>query len=211
MMQKSEIIITCAKGIPPFLREEILSLGFPVLSEGVSTVETEGALEDTMKLNLHIRTGQRVLFLLAEFHARNPDELHQRISEIPLENYISEDGYFCVTSTVDTPTIKDSRYANVKCKDAIVDRFNEKFGRRPDSGPEKGHVVVHLHWQGRQCRLSLDTSGEPLSRRGYRKIPLKAPMQETLAAAAVLATGWRETEILSVPCVAAGRWPSKRQ
>ena len=191
MMQKSEIIVTCAKGIPPFLREEIRSLGFPVFSESVSSVETEGTLEDAMKLNLHIRTGQRVLFLLKEFHARNPDELHQRVSEIAWENYISEDGYFCVTSTVDSPTINDSRYANVKCKDAVVDRFNEKFGRRPDSGPDRSHAVVHLQWQGRGCRIFLDTSGEPLSRRGYRKIPLKAPMQETLAAATVLATGWQ--------------------
>jgi len=191
MMQKSEIIVTCAKGIPPFLREEIRSLDFPVFSESVSSVETEGTLEDTMKLNLHIRTGQRVLFLLKEFHARNPDELHQRVSEIAWENYISEDGYFCVTSTVDSPTINDSRYANVKCKDAVVDRFNEKFGRRPDSGPDRSHAVVHLQWQGRGCRIFLDTSGEPLSRRGYRKIPLKAPMQETLAAATVLATGWQ--------------------
>jgi 23S rRNA G2445 N2-methylase RlmL len=192
-MQKNKIIITCARGIPLFLREEILSLGFPILSEGGSSVETEGTLEDTMKLNLHIRTGQRVLYLLEEFRAGNPDELHQKISEIAWEDYISEDGYFCVTSAVDTPTIRDSRYANVRCKDAMVDRFAERFGRRPDSGPERNYAVVHLYWQGRGCRIFLDTSGEPLSRRGYRKIPLKAPMQETLAAATVLATGWQGT------------------
>jgi 23S rRNA G2445 N2-methylase RlmL len=192
-MQKNKIIITCARGIPLFLREEILSLGFPILSEWGSSVETEGTLEDTMKLNLHIRTGQRVLFLLEEFRAGNPDELHQKISEIAWEDYISEDGYFCVTSAVDTPTIRDSRYANVRCKDAMVDRFAERFGRRPDSGPERNYAVVHLYWQGRGCRIFLDTSGEPLSRRGYRKIPLKAPMQETLAAATVLATGWQGT------------------
>jgi 23S rRNA G2445 N2-methylase RlmL len=192
-MQKNKIVITCARGIPPFLREEVLSLGFPVLSEGGSSVETEGTLDDTMKLNLYIRTGQRVLFLLKEFRASNPDELHQRISEIAWEDYISEDGYFCVTSAVDNPTIRDSRYANVRCKDAMVDRFTERFGRRPDSGPGRNRAVVHLYWQGRACRIFLDTSGEPLSRRGYRRIPLKAPMQETLAAATVLATGWQGT------------------
>ena len=190
-MQKNKIIITCARGIPPFLREEVLSLGFPVLSEGGSSVETEGTLDDTMNLNLHIRTGQRVLFLLKEFRASNPDELHQRISEIAWEDYISEDGYFCVTSAVDNPTIRDSRYANVRCKDAMVDRFTQRFGRRPDSGPERNHAVVHLYWQVKKCGIFLDTSGEPLSRRGYRRIPLKAPMQETLAAATILATGWQ--------------------
>jgi len=62
--RKSEIIITCAKGIPPFLREEVASMGLPVLSQGVADVKTEGILEDTMKLNLLIRTGHRILFLL---------------------------------------------------------------------------------------------------------------------------------------------------
>jgi putative N6-adenine-specific DNA methylase len=78
----------------------------------------------------------------------------------------------------------------VKCKDAVVDRIKEKRGRRPDTGPEKDRVVIHLYWKRNQCQVFLDTSGEPLSRRGYRMIPLKAPMQETLSAAVVLATGW---------------------
>ncbi len=190
-MEKSRIVITCAKGVPPFLSEEILRLGFPVVSEGLSMVETEGTLEDAMKLNLHIRTGQRVLILINEFKAEDPVELYKKISEVSWERYLPEDGYFSVTSAVDNPTIRDSRYANLKCKDAIVDRLSEKFGQRPDSGPERGHAVVHLHWQKRRCRLFLDTSGEPLSRRGYRRISLKAPMQETLAAATVMAAGWR--------------------
>ena len=192
-MQKNKIIITCARGTPPFLREEVLALGFPVLSEGASSVETEGTLDDTMKLNLYIRTGQRVLFLLKGFRANNPDELYQKISEVAWEDYIGKDGYFCVTSSVDNPTIKDSRYANVRCKDAIVDRFTAKLGRRPNSGPERNQAVVHLFWQGKTCGIFLDTSGEPLSRRGYRRIPLKAPMQETLAAAVLLVTGWQGT------------------
>jgi putative N6-adenine-specific DNA methylase len=78
----------------------------------------------------------------------------------------------------------------VKCKDAVVDRIKEKRGRRPDTGSERDKVVIHLYWKSNQCQVFLDTSGEPLSRRGYRMIPLKAPMQETLSAAVVLATGW---------------------
>lgn len=188
--KKNKIVLTCAKGIVPFLREEILSFGFPVLSEGRAEVETEGSLEDAMKLNLLIRTGQRILFLLESFSARTPDELYKRLSRIGWEEYIREDGYFCVTSTVNHPTIKDSRFANVKCKDAVVDRIKEKCGRRPDAGPERNQVVIHLYWRGHLCQVFFDTSGEPLSKRGYRMIPLKAPMQETLAAAVVLTTGW---------------------
>jgi putative N6-adenine-specific DNA methylase len=161
-----------------------------VLSEGRAEVETEGTMMDTLRLNLLIRTGQRILFLVDSFNAKTPDELYKRISRTGWEDYISENGYFSVTSSVQNPTIKDSRYPNVKCKDAVVDRIKEKRGRRPDTGPERDKVVIHLYWRNHQCQVFLDTSGEPLSRRGYRMIPLKAPMQETLSAAVVLATGW---------------------
>lgn len=189
--RKTSIVITCAKGIPPFLKEEVLSLGFPIISEGVANVETEGTMTDAMRLNLFIRTGHRVLFLLKAFNARNADELYEQVSGIDWEDYIPEDEYLCVTSSVDTSTIKDSRFANLKCKDAVVDRMKRKLRRRPDSGPERDRVVIHLHWKDELCLLYFDTSGEPLSRRGYRRIPLRAPMQETLAAAVVLATGWK--------------------
>jgi putative N6-adenine-specific DNA methylase len=188
--KKSRIVITCAKGVSPFLKREVLSLGFPILSEGISEIGTEGTLEDTMRVNLLIRTGQRVLFLIQAFNAKNPNELYKKMAQISWEDYIAEDGYFSVTSSVNNPTIKDSRFANLKSKDAIVDRINETRGRRPDTGSERDKIVVHLYWRKDECQVFFDTSGEPLSKRGYRKIPLKAPMQETLAAAVILATGW---------------------
>ncbi len=189
-MEKSRILITCAKGIPPFLKEELLALGFPVLEETVAGLATEGTVDDTLGLNLRLRTGHRVLFLLKEFVARDADALYRAVSEAAWEEYIAEDEYVSVTSSVDNPTIRDSRYANVKCKDAIVDRIKGKRGQRPDSGPDQDRVVVNLYWKDERCSLYFDTSGEPLSRRGYRKIPMTAPMQETLAAAVIRATGW---------------------
>ncbi len=189
-MKQSRILITCAKGITPFLKEEVLSLGFPVVSETIAGVATEGTVDDTLRLNLLLRTAHRVLFLLSDFTARDDNELYREMSEIAWEEYISEDGYVCVTSSVDNPGIIDTRYANVKCKDAIVDRIRQKCGKRPDSGPEQNRAVVNLYWKDDKCSVYIDTSGEPLSRRGYRKIPMTAPMQETLAAAVILATGW---------------------
>ena len=189
-MIKGPILVTCPKGIPPYLKQEILSLDFPALFETASSVETEGTLDDTLRLNLFVRTGHRVLFLIREFEAQSPDELYEQVFRIEWEDYFRKDSTLCVTSSVDHPTIKDSRFANLKCKDAIVDRFYEKFGQRPDSGPRRDGVVVHLYWKDKRCRIFLDTSGEPLSKRGYRKIPHEAPMQETLAAATILATGW---------------------
>jgi putative N6-adenine-specific DNA methylase len=190
-MDKSRILITCAKGITPFLKGELHQQGFPVLSEGVAGVATEGTFDDTLRLNLLLRTGHRVLYFLSEFPAHDAEALYRGVSHIPWEKYIAQDGYVCVTSRVDDPSIRDSRYANVKCKDAIVDRIKEKCGQRPDSGPEKDRVVVNLYWKDGNCSLYLDTSGEPLSRRGYRKIPMGAPMQETLAASVIMATGWK--------------------
>jgi len=187
---KNRILITCAKGITPFLKEELLHLGFPVLSETIAGVTTEGTVDDTLRLNLRLRTGHRVLFLIREFAARNAEALYHSLSEVAWEDYIAEDGYVCVTSSVHNPDIRDSRYANVKCKDAIVDRIRDKRGQRPDSGPDQDRVVVNLYWKGDRCSVYFDTSGEPLSRRGYRKIPMTAPMQETLAAAVIMATGW---------------------
>jgi len=192
-MGKNKILITCAKGVTPFLREELLLLGFPVISETVAGIETEGAMDDTLRLNLLLRTGHRVLFFLRKFRAQDAVDLYQEVSAIAWEEYIAGDGYFCVTSSVDNPTIKTSLFANLKLKDAIADRIKKQCGKRPDSGPEKDRVVVNLYWKDKDCSIYLDTSGEPLSKRNYRKIPMKAPMQETLAAAVIRATAWNRS------------------
>jgi 23S rRNA G2445 N2-methylase RlmL len=203
-MGKSRILITCAKGIAPFLREELLLLGFPVLSETIAGIATEGTIDDTLRINLLLRTGHRVFFLIKEFAARDADDLYHSLSEIAWEEYIAGDGYVCVTSSVDNPSIRDSRYANVKCKDAIVDRIRGKCGQRPDSGSDKDRVVVNLYWKNENCCVYFDTSGEPLSRRGYRKIPMIAPMQETLAAAVISATGWNSNSHFINPMCGSG-------
>jgi len=192
-IEKQTIIITCPKGITPWLAEEVIVLGFPIFAEGEAAVETEGTLADTMRLNLHIRTGHRILYLLSTFQAENPSGLYGGIRNIPWEVLLHESGahaYLCVTSTVETPTINDRRFVNLKAKDAIVDRLVEHCGIRPDSGPDRDRAVIHVYWKGKDVFIYLDTSGEPLSRRGYRKIPLAAPMQETLAAAIIITTGW---------------------
>ena len=192
--QKNKILVTCPKGVATYLKAEIETLGFPVLNEIDTAIQTEGTLEDTMFLNLQLRTAQRVLYQLQTFKVASPGALYERVNSIAWETILHESGkrgYVCITSIVDNPLITDSRFVNVKVKDAIVDRIRDKCNSRPDSGPDKDKAVVHVYWKNDQAIVYIDTSGDRLSLRGYRKIPLQAPMQETLAAAVILATGWR--------------------
>jgi putative N6-adenine-specific DNA methylase len=202
--KKGTIFITCPKGITPYLGTELRKYGYPLRAELDAAIETEGSLTDTMDLNLRLRTGHRVLFLLAEYRAETPAEFYDCLSRLTWEEWIANDGYLCVTSTVETPTIRDARFVNVKAKDAIVDRLRERTGLRPDSGPEQRGTVVHIYWNRDRVRIFFDTSGEPLSRRGYRKIPFQAPMQETLAAGVILATGWKGDGHFSNPMCGSG-------
>jgi putative N6-adenine-specific DNA methylase len=141
-----------------------------------------------MMLNLHIRTGHHVLYQVAALRCRDADELYKELLKMPWETIIPSDEYLTVVSNVRNTTIRDTRFANLRAKDAIVDRIQARKGRRPDSGPEETGAVVSLFWRDDRCTVYLDTSGEALPKRGYRRIPLGAPMQETLAAGVVMAT-----------------------
>lgn len=205
--KKSTILITCPKGVAPYLHKEVAALGFPVSTQFDTAVRSAGSLEDTLQLNLHLRTASRVLYLLETFNAGTPGALYGKLRDFPWEKLISASGksaYFCVTSIVDNPLINDSRFVNVKVKDAIVDRIRDKCGLRPDSGPDKDKAVVHVYWNNNEAAIYLDTSGERLALRGYRKIPLAAPMQETLAAAVILASSWGGKESFINPMCGSG-------
>src|SRR4030043_2131491 len=108
--KKSQIAITCAKGVSPCLKQEILSLGLPILSQNISEVETEGTLEDTMRLNLLIRTGHRVLYRLESFKTRTPDELYNHILRMSWEIISPREGFFSFPSPGNNPRIKASGF-----------------------------------------------------------------------------------------------------
>ena len=145
--ETAPILVTCPKGISPWLSGEVRALGYPVLAEGVAAVETEGSLSDTMQLNLRLRTAHRVLWCVAAFRAEEPQGLYAGVRAIPWEEILHERGehaYLSVTSTAETPSISDTRYVNRKTKDAIVDRLVDRCGLRPDSGPDRDRAVVHV-------------------------------------------------------------------
>lgn len=164
-------------------------------------VELEGTMSDCIRLNLNLRCASQVLFSVTSFRAANAAHLYDKLSALAWEDILEADGYFSITSNVDNESINNQLFANVKVKDAIADRFRNRTGRRPDSGPELNRAVVHLYWKEDNAEIFIDTSGETLSKHGYRKIPGKAPMLESLAAATLLATNWNgQTPFINPMC-----------
>lgn len=197
----SRITITCSKRLSPFLQKEIAESGFKAVDVFATGVHLNGTLNDCIRLNLNLRCASQVLFSLKAFSCNNPDELYEVISQIQWENIIDSEGYFSITSTVNNPTVNNNLFVNVKIKDAIADRFRDKINLRPDSGPALDKTVIHLFWKNDEAEIFIDTSGETLSKHGYRKIPGKAPMIESLAAATILASNWdRRSPFINPMC-----------
>lgn len=202
--QKSTISITCPVGLTPFLKEEVIDLGFNPIEIRDTGLELTGNLNDSIHLNFKLRTAHRVHFLVDERPINNPDDLFKWLKLIEWENWIPKNGYFSVTSRIDHPTIDNDQFANLRVKDAVVDRLRFKHNTRPDSGPDLNKTVLFLYWDKEIARIFLDTSGESLSRRNYRTDSVSAPMQETLAAGLILSTEWKPGQHFINPMTGGG-------
>ncbi len=187
---KAPITITCHKRIAPYLEQEVKELGFTVEEAFVTGVRLTGTINDCIRLNLNLRCASQVLYSLKSFEAENADVVYKNVLAIPWENLLPDPGYFSITSNVMNDTINNSMFANLRVKDAIVDRMRDKRGTRPSTGAELTGAVIHLFWKNDHAELFIDTSGDSLARHGYRKIPGRAPMLEALAAATIMATRW---------------------
>ena len=200
-MKKYKIFVSTARNLTPYLNQELLSFGFKELSVLNTGLFLEATFSDIMRLNLCLHSANHIFLLIKEFKCAGPEELYKQVYDIEWENIIFEDGYISIFSNVSNPTIRDNRFANLKCKDAIVDRLVKIKGKRPDSGTSRDKTVIYLYWIDNHCAIYIDTSGESLSKRGYRKIPLKAPLQETLASGIILATNWQgKTHFINPMC-----------
>ena len=195
------IIISCAKELSRWTDIEVRDLGYSPVEVTENTVVVRGDMRDVMRLNLSLRTAHRVLVPLLRAECRNIRDLYELTRSIDWENLLEADGYFSVSSIVHNYTIRDTRLPSLYAKDAIADRMREMCQRRPNSGGENIGAAVFVYWERNEVIIYLDTSGEPLSKRGYRKIPGSAPMQETLAAACIYAMRWDgKTPFLSPMC-----------
>ncbi len=184
------ITVTCNKRLAPYLEMEVKELGFETEDTFITGVHLNGTLNDCIKLNLNLRCASQVLYSLKQFEAYNADDIYKNLADYPWETLLPADGYFSVTSNVMNETINNSMFANLRVKDAIVDRMREKTGKRPNTGAELSGAVIHLFWKNETAEVFIDTSGDSLARHGYRKIPGRAPMLEALASASIMATRW---------------------
>lgn len=197
----SRVIITCSKRLSPYLDGEVRELGFSPERIFPTGVELRATVNECIRLNLNLRTASQILYSLKTFSANSPEDVYRHVKDFPWEEVLEPDGYFTVTSQADHPTVNNSMFLNVKVKDAVADAMRERLKKRPDSGSAHDKAVIHLFWRDNRAELFLDTSGETLSKHGYRKIPGKAPMLEALAASTLLATKWdRKSPFVNPMC-----------
>ncbi len=202
--QASSVFITCPFKASHLTAAETEALGFKVEQIKDNAITTTATLKDCIKLNLNLRTASKVLWLLFEGKAINADTLYSLINKYNWEQLLDVNGYLSIQSFTQNDTINNTLFTNLKVKDAIADFFIKKYNKRPDSGPENRGLQLFIYWIGEDVRVYIDTSGETLARHGYRKIPLKAPLQENLAASIIMATVWDGTSTFINPMCGSG-------
>lgn len=197
----AKITITCSKRIAPYLEQEVRELGYETTRTFATGVELKGSVNDCIRLNLSLRCASQVLYSLKEFYCNGPDDLYEALIRYPWEDLLTPESYISITSNAQHFTVNNEMFVNVKVKDAIADRMRRETMKRPNSGSELSGAVFHLYWHENRAEIFLDTSGETLAKHGYRKIPGKAPMLESLAAATVMATKWdRKSAFVNPMC-----------
>lgn len=201
----SSLHITCALGLTEFLSAELSALKYPVIRVSKNHVVTQGSLTDCLKLNMTLRTAYRVNFEIISAPCSNQHALKSVLKKFKWEDLVDVNGYLTFQSFSNHPTIKNTMFLNQFAKDAVVDYFNAKFGKRPDAGKFNDNAVsIFVHWADNHLKVYLDTTGIPLDKRGYRLEGLYAPMQETLAAALIMAAGWNGNGVLYNPMCGSG-------
>lgn len=189
------------KGLEEVLRDELIALGAQNVEIGLRMVSFEGDLEMMYKANLCCRTALRILKPILKFTASDPDELYDCVRDIEWEKYLSPDSTFAIDSTVNSADFTHSKFVTYRVKDGIADHFNDLYGRRPSIRLSGADVIFNVHIADNRVTISLDSSGEPLSKRGYRLEATEAPLNEVLAAGIIMKTGWRgDTNFIDPMC-----------
>ena len=199
-----QMVAKTFQGLEDVLQEELIGLGAINVETGLRMVSFEGDLELLYKANLCCRTALRVLKPIVKFSANDPDELYDFVRDMKWEDYLSPDSTFSIDSTVNSSLFNHSKYVTYRVKDAIVDHFTDLTGRRPSIRLTNADLQLNVHIQDNRVTISLDSSGEPLSKRGYRVEQTEAPINEVLAAGIIMKTGWHGESDFADPMCGSG-------
>jgi putative N6-adenine-specific DNA methylase len=203
-LDRERFFATCGRGIEPVLANELSALGAAEVEAGRGGVSFQGDLALLYQSNLWLRTAIRVLRPILEVGISSPDELYEAVRSLDWSRYLTPDHTLAVDCNVRDSHITHSKYAALRVKDAICDQFMERCGRRPSVDVDEPMIGLNLHIYRDRAVLSLDSSGESLHKRGYRPIQTRAPLNEALAAALVLLTGWRGERPFADPLCGSG-------
>ena len=197
----------CAAGVEGLLADEVHQLtgltGNDLLT-GRGGVMANASWREAMRLNLHSRLTQRVLIQLSQTFYRNEKDLYDAASAVAWEIWFTTQQTFKIEITAQHSPLTSLNFAALKIKDAVADRFRAKRGERPDVNTQWPDVRIYVHLTTDSCTLYMDTSGEPLFKRGWREDKGDAPLKETLAAAMLAASGWNAHTPLYDPCCGSG-------
>ena len=206
-MNSLQLFLPCAAGVEGFLADEvhgITGLTGNDLMTGRGGVMVRASWREAMLLNLHCRLAQRVLVQLSQTMYRNENDLYNAASEVAWEIWFTTKQTFKIEVTAQHSPLTSLNFAALKIKDAVADRFRAKRGERPDVNTQWPDVRIYAHLTTDHATLYIDTSGEPLFKRGWRADKGDAPLKETLAAAMIAASGWDGTTPLYDPCCGSG-------
>ncbi|RYJ45159.1 rRNA (guanine-N(2)-)-methyltransferase [Flavobacterium beibuense] len=177
-------------GFEEILAKELLMLGAQNVEPGVRMVSFKGDKGFMYKANLALRTALKILKPIKQFKVYNDQSLYKGIQSIDWDDYLGMNDTFVVDVTTNSDYFNHSQFVALKTKDAIVDQFRDKFGKRPDIDKDFPDLRINIHIQKDQCSVALDTSGASLHHRGYRTATNIAPINEVLAAGMLLLSGW---------------------
>lgn len=204
MAVRLPLFATAARGTEDLLADELKELGAAKIRQDRGGVRFHANLDEALRISIWTRIAMRLLYPVGEGEARGAEGLYDAAYEVPWEEHLTLDSTFRVDATLKDSEHVHSGFVALKIKDAIVDRLRDKLGGRPDVNSRDPDVTVVAHLAREHLSLSLDLSGEPLNKRGYRVKSTQAPLKETLAAAILRAAKYTGEEPLLDPMCGSG-------
>ncbi|HQX45372.1 MAG TPA: THUMP domain-containing protein [Saprospiraceae bacterium] len=207
MSYNFNITATTLYGLEEVLAEELRSLGALDIEVLNRAVQYKGDLALMYKSNLMLRTAVKILRPISTFRAFNEDQLYQHVRKINWDNYFDTNMTFAIDGSTSGEIFTHSKYAALKSKDAIADQFRDKYGLRPSVDTENPDIRINVHISNEMVHVSLDSSGNILSKRNYRLNQTEASMNEVLAAGIILLSGWNKDSDFIDPMCGSGTLP----